>query len=355
MIEVKHLTKRYGVNKAIDNVSFTIEEGTIVGFLGPNGAGKSTTMNIITGYLSSSSGSVTIQNINTLEDPAATKKMIGYLPELPPLYLDMTVKEYLDFMYELKKVSLPRKKHIEEICRLTKIENVYGRLIGNLSKGYRQRVGIAQALLGNPPVLILDEPTVGLDPKQIIEIRNLIKSLGKNHTIILSSHILPEVQAVCERIIVINKGKVVADGNTDTLAHNLSKDHKVIARIAGPEKEVMQAIRELEHVENVVSLGEKEKGVFEISIEATPETDIRRSLFALLARKGWPMLALKNSDLTLEDLFLKLTSGQEIEGFHPEHSAEGPDSAKQPLEIEDMIDDSAEDAAKETEKGENKE
>ena len=227
MVEVKNLTKRYGVNMALNNVSFKVEEGTIVGFLGPNGAGKSTTMNIVTGYLSATSGEVTVSGKNTLDEPNEVKKLIGYLPEQPPLYLDMTVKEYLNFMYELKKVKLPREKHIKEICQLTKIDNVYDRLIGNLSKGYRQRVGIAQALLGNPPVLILDEPTVGLDPKQIIEIRTLIKNLGRNHTVILSSHILPEVQAVCERILVINNGRIVADGATDTLAHDLSPDHRL--------------------------------------------------------------------------------------------------------------------------------
>ena len=232
MIEVKNLTKRYGTNTALNNVSFTVEEGTIVGFLGPNGAGKSTTMNIITGYLSATSGSVTVQGKNTLENPNEVKKLIGYLPELPPLYMDMTVKEYLNFMYELKGVKLDRKQHIGEICRLTKIDNVYTRLIGNLSKGYKQRVGIAQALLGNPPVLILDEPTVGLDPKQIIEIRNLIKSLGRNHTIILSSHILPEVQAVCERVIVMNNGCLVADGATDTLAQSTASLRALTARKA---------------------------------------------------------------------------------------------------------------------------
>ena len=305
MIEVKNLTKRYGTNTALNNVSFTVEEGTIVGFLGPNGAGKSTTMNIITGYLSATSGSVTVQGKNTLENPNEVKKLIGYLPELPPLYMDMTVKEYLNFMYELKGVKLDRKQHIGEICRLTKIDNVYTRL----SKGYKQRVGIAQALLGNPPVLILDEPTVGLDPKQIIEIRNLIKSLGRNHTIILSSHILPEVQAVCERVIVMNNGCLVADGATDTLAHDLSAEHRIIARIDGPESEILQAIRGMEHIVEVYSLGEKEKGVFEISIEGEPNYDLRRNLFALLTRKGWPLLALRNTDLTLEEVFLQLTSG----------------------------------------------
>ena len=308
MIEVKNLTKRYGANTALNKVSFTVEEGTIVGFLGPNGAGKSTTMNIITGYLSATSGSVTVQGKSTLENPNEVKKLIGYLPEMPPLYLDMTVKEYLNFMYELKGVKLDRKQHIGEICRLTKIDNVYNRLVGNLSKGYKQRVGIAQALLGNPPVLILDEPTVGLDPKQIIEIRNLIKSLGKNHTIILSSHILPEVQAVCERVIVINNGRLVADGATDSLAHDLSAEHRLIARLEGPENDIVQAIRGLEHIEEVYSLGEKEKGVYEISIEGKAGYDLRRNLFALLTRKGWPMLALKNTDLTLEEVFLQLTS-----------------------------------------------
>ena len=309
MVEVKNLTKRYGSNVALDNISFSVEEGTVVGFLGPNGAGKSTTMNIITGYLSASEGSVTVGGFDTLDSPNEAKKLIGYLPELPPLYMDMTVKEYLNFMYELKKVELPREKHIREICALVKIDNVYNRLIGNLSKGYKQRVGIAQALLGNPPVLILDEPTVGLDPKQIIEIRNLIKTLGRNHTIILSSHILPEVQAVCERVIVINNGRLVADGKTDTLAHDLSSDHKLIARIDGPENEVTHALIAMKNVVDVVSYGEKEPGVYEYTIEGTPGADLRRDLFALLTRNGWPLLSLKNTDLTLEDVFLRLTSG----------------------------------------------
>ena len=308
MVEVRNLTKRYGANLAVDHVSFEIEEGSIVGFLGPNGAGKSTTMNIITGYLSATEGSVTVSGKNTLDDPNEVKRMIGYLPEQPPLYLDMTVKEYLNFVYELKKAEQPRKEHIEEICRLVKIDNVYNRLVGNLSKGYKQRVGIAQALIGNPPVLILDEPTVGLDPKQIIEIRTLIKNLGKNHTVILSSHILPEVQAVCERIIVINNGKLVADGATDTLAHDLSQDHRLIMRAEGPEREILHAIEAMEHVMDVYSLGEKEHGAYEFSVESAPDIDIRRDLFALMARNGWPILALRNTDLTLEDLFLQLTS-----------------------------------------------
>jgi len=340
MVEVKNLTKRYGANLALDNVSFTIEEGSIVGFLGPNGAGKSTTMNIITGYLSATSGQVTVSGKSTLDEPNEVKKLIGYLPEQPPLYMDMTVKEYLNFMYELKKVKLPREQHLNEICRLVRIEDVYGRLIGNLSKGYRQRVGIAQALIGNPPVLILDEPTVGLDPKQIIEIRTLIKALGQNHTVILSSHILPEVQAVCERIIVINNGRLVADGATDTLAHDLSQDHRLILRAEGPETEMLSAIAQMEHVQEAVSLGEKEPGVFELSVEAEQDYDLRRDLFALLAEKGWPMLALKNSDLTLEDLFLQLTSSDEAhvsedEGEEPPAGQEESEAAEEPEEQED--------------------
>jgi ABC-2 type transport system ATP-binding protein len=312
MIEVKNLSKHYGQNVALNNISFSVEKGTVVGFLGPNGAGKSTTMNIITGYLSASSGMVTVGGYNTLDDPNEVKKLIGYLPEQPPLYPDMTVKEYLNFMYDLKKVTLPREKHLKEICSLVKINEVYGRLIANLSKGYKQRVGIAQALLGNPPVLILDEPTVGLDPKQIIEIRNMIKSLGKNHTIILSSHILPEIQAVCERIIVINKGSIVGDGTPDSLSHSLSTEHKLIARLEGPENAVLNGLKAMKHVVTVQSMGEKEPGVFEYALEANEGHDLRRSLFQLASKQNWPILSLTNTDLSLEDVFLRLTSSSYI-------------------------------------------
>ena len=215
MIKIEHLTKNYGSNLAVDDISFEIEAGETVGFLGPNGAGKSTTMNILTGYLSASVGRVTIDGIDILSDPIGAKKMIGYLPEQPPVYLDMTVDEYLKFNYELKGCKLPREPHLAEICEVVKISDVRRRLIKNLSKGYRQRVGVAQALIGNPPVIIFDEPTVGLDPKQIIEIRSLIRSLGKDHTVLLSTHILQEVAAVCDRIIIINKGKIVADEKTE--------------------------------------------------------------------------------------------------------------------------------------------
>ena len=308
MIEVKNLTKRYGSNLALNHIHLSLEEGTILGFLGPNGAGKSTTMNIITGYLSPTEGSITVDGFDTLENPLEAKKRIGYLPEIPPLYTDMTVKEYLNFMYDLKKVKLPRKEHIAEICSLVKIDDVYGRLIANLSKGYRQRVGIAQALLGNPPVLILDEPTVGLDPKQIIEIRNLIKSLGRKHTVILSSHILSEVQAVCERVIVINRGSIVADGTPDSLAHSLSNENRLLLRMEGEEKAIKQGLHSLRGVKEVDAYGEKEPGVYEFSVEGNEGTDLRRPVFALAAQNHWPILSMKNTDLTLEDVFLRLTS-----------------------------------------------
>lgn len=321
MIEVKNLTKQYGSNLALNHISFSLEEGTILGFLGPNGAGKSTTMNIITGYISPTEGSITVDGFDTLENPLEAKKRIGYLPEIPPLYTDMTVKEYLNFMYDLKKVKLPRKEHIEEICSMVKIDDVYHRLIANLSKGYRQRVGIAQALLGNPPVLILDEPTVGLDPKQIIEIRNLIKGLGRKHTVILSSHILSEVQAVCERVIVINRGSIVADGTPDSLAHSLSNENRLLLRLEGEEEPIKCALQAMNGVKEVLSYGEKEPGVFAFSVESEEGIDLRRSVFALAARNDWPILSMKNTDLTLEDVFLRLTSDLYADQ-EPEHSSE---------------------------------
>ncbi|MVB10904.1 putative ABC transporter ATP-binding protein YxlF [Caprobacter fermentans] len=307
MIEVKNLTKRYGENIALNNISFTVGENTIIGFLGPNGAGKSTTMNIITGYLSASSGSVKVGGFDTLDQPNEAKRMIGYLPELPPLYMDMTVKEYLNFVYELKKVTLPREKHLREICALVKILDVSRRLIGNLSKGYRQRVGLAQALVGNPPVLILDEPTVGLDPKQIIEVRNLIKGLGKNHTVILSSHILPEIQAVADRILVVNRGSLVADGTPFELEHSMSAEHHLSVRMEGAAEEVEKALRGMRFVQGVQNFGEKEPGVWEYEISVAEGEDLRRALFSLASKRNWPVLSMTSSDLSLEDVFLRLT------------------------------------------------
>ncbi len=315
MIEVKNLSKSYGDKRAVDNISFKANDGEILGFLGPNGAGKSTTMNILTGYLSSTSGEAYINGKEILDDPIAAKKEIGYLPEFPPLYLDMTVKEYLYFVYELKGCKLPRNTHLKEICELVKIDNVYNRIIKNLSKGYKQRVGLAQALVGNPNVLILDEPTVGLDPKQIIEIRTLIRKLGKNHTVILSSHILTEVQAVCDRIVVINQGKIVADDTADNLSNTLTADHKLIARIDGPREEVIKVVSAIPGVVTVLADMQREKGVWEYNIEAVEGTDIRRELNRRLMARNWYIMGLRSSELSLEDIFLRLTMGESVDKF----------------------------------------
>ncbi len=315
MIEVKNLVKTYGDKHAVAGISFKANDGEILGFLGPNGAGKSTTMNILTGYLSSTSGEAYINGHDILEDPIAAKKEIGYLPEFPPLYMDMTVKEYLCFVYELRGCKLPRNTHLKEICDLVKIDNVYERRIANLSKGYKQRVGLAQALVGNPNVLILDEPTVGLDPKQIIEIRTLIKKLGKNHTVILSSHILSEVQAVCDRIVVINQGKIVADDTADNLSRELTADHKLIARIDGPKDEVIKLVQTIPGVVSVVADMQRERGVWEYNIEAVEGTDIRRELNRRLMSRNWYIMGLRSSELSLEDIFLKLTMGESVTEF----------------------------------------
>lgn len=314
MIQVEHLVKKYGEKFAVNDISFSVGEGEILGFLGPNGAGKSTTMNILTGYLSATSGVVKIGGADVLDDPIAAKAQIGFLPEQPPLYQDMTVKEYLDFVYNLKKVKFPRRPHIAEICELVKITDVYHRPIKHLSKGYKQRVGLAQALMGNPDVLILDEPTVGLDPRQIIEIRNLIKKLGKNHTVILSTHILQEVQSICDRILIINQGQIVADGNTETLSYKAAGNRKLVARIAGAKPEIVKVLRSIPDVMVVESLGSKESGTTDFLIESGPSVDIRRLLFNTLAKKGMPMIGLKSMDMSLEDVFVKLvTEGGEIE------------------------------------------
>lgn len=312
MIEVKHLTKRYGTHVAVDDISFHVEDGEILGFLGPNGAGKSTTMNILTGYLSASEGSVSISGYDILEQPNEAKSSIGYLPEQPPLYMDMTVREYLDFMYDLKKCTLPRQQHIAEICRIMKIEDMYPRLIKNLSKGYRQRVGMAQALIGNPPVLVLDEPTVGLDPNQIIEIRTLIKSLGKHHTVILSSHILSEIEAVCDRIVIINKGHIVADDTAANLSYQYSGDHRLSVRIQGPGSEMLPLLSTIPGVKRAIPLGMREQDIFEFALEPEKGADVRVELFRRLADRNWPLVGLKNMEMSLEEIFIELTREQAV-------------------------------------------
>lgn len=308
MVEVKNITKCYGSTKAVDDVSFTANDGEILGFLGPNGAGKSTTMNIITGYLSSSSGTVTVDGCEILDDPKGVKSKIGYLPEIPPLYMEMSVVKYLEFMYDLKRIKLPKEEHIDEVCKLVKIDGVRDRMIKNLSKGYKQRVGLAQALLGNPPVLILDEPTVGLDPKQIIEIRNLVKSLGKKHTVILSSHILSEVQAICDRVVIISNGKIVADQPTDKLSTALVKTNRTSLYVEGAKNDVVKAIKEIPDVRGVEVIKEVESGVFEYVVDAKENSDIRRRLFNAMAGIKCPILQMQSANLSLEEIFLKLTS-----------------------------------------------
>lgn len=309
MIEIQNLTKRYGQIKAVTNLNFSVEKGEILGFLGPNGAGKSTTMNIITGYIPSTEGTVKVCGYDIMEEPQEVKKRIGYLPEQPPVYMDLTVSEYLDFVADLKMVDKKKKRaQISEIMDLVKIGDHKNRLIKNLSKGYKQRVGLAQALVGNPEVLILDEPTVGLDPKQIIEIRRLIKALGREHTIILSSHILPEVSAVCERVVIINKGEIAAVDTPENLSRGFNSASKLSAAIAGPKSSVLSAIREIYGVKYADVNMEKDKETINYIIESDKEIDIRKPLFFAMARLGYPIIELKSMDMTLEDIFLHIVT-----------------------------------------------
>lgn len=309
MIEVKNLTKHYGRQLALDNISFSLKEGDILGFLGPNGAGKSTTMNIITGYISSDSGDVRINGIDILEDPTQAKKNIGYLPEQPPLYGDMTVEKYLSFMFELKKVRLPKKEHLQKIYDTAGIGEVKGRIIKHLSKGYCQRVGLAQALLGDPPVIILDEPTVGLDPAQIIGIRKLIRELGKEHTVILSSHVLSEIEAVCDKIIIIDHGRIAAQGTTEELTGS-GKGTRVLRIIAeGREQTVFSALRSVDNVSAIHKKGEVEKGCYEFSVESSK--DIRRAVSRAVVRADCSILLLQPQAMSLEETYLNIISGKD--------------------------------------------
>lgn len=307
MIEINHLVKKYGGNYAVNDISFSVKAGEIVGFLGPNGAGKTTTMNILTGYLSATSGTAKIAGIDVLENPMEAKKHIGFLPEHPPLYLDMTVKEYLNFVYGLKKCTLNKKKHIAEICSVLEIDAAANRPISHLSKGYRQRVGIAQALVGNPDILILDEPTVGLDPKQIIDIRSLISGLGKKHTIILSSHILPEVQAVCDRIIIINNGKIAADSPTEKLSVHTGA-RKLIAKITGNPSDVVKLVSSITGVRSCECLRQKDCDAYSYLIESQSDSDIRKMLFRRAADSGLYIIGLEPVGANLEDVFISLVS-----------------------------------------------
>lgn len=308
MIEVRNLVKKYGNHVAVDHLNFTVEKGKIYGFLGPNGAGKSTTMNMITGYIASTEGDILIDGHNILEEPEEAKKRIGYLPEIPPLYQDMTVREYLEFAAELKAIPREKKKtNIEEVMSTTKIEDVKNRLIKNLSKGYKQRVGLAQALLGYPEIIILDEPTVGLDPKQIIEIRDLIKGLGRKHTVILSSHILSEVSAVCDHVLIIDKGRLVASDSPENLSKLIAGDNSLELTIKGREEDIRKAFDMVENVQEVIYHDSLVKGACDVTVKVSGEQDIRENIFFALAEMKCPILKMQSGNMSLEEVFLKLT------------------------------------------------
>ena len=310
MIEVRHLTKHYGAKTALNDVSFSVPRGQVLGLLGLNGAGKSTTMNIIAGCLAATSGTVTIDGVDIVKDPLAAKKKIGYLPEIPPLYVDMKVEDFLSFVYELKGLRGDRRGALGQVCEKAGVTNVRGRIIKNLSKGYRQRVGLAAAMLGEPAVLILDEPTVGLDPTQIIEIRSLIEQVGREHTVILSSHILSEIQAVCERVIVLNEGRLVADDTPENLENAIQSKNSCVALIEGEPEQVLAALERAPSVESAERLGLSEPGVWEYRIRGKEDADIRRDVFNVLSEAHLPLLGTRSAHVTLEDVFLRLVGAQ---------------------------------------------
>lgn len=315
MIQVEHLVKRYGGRTAVDDLTFTLEPGGIYGFLGPNGAGKSTTMNVMTGYIAADGGRVVIDGHDILRNPIAAKSCIGYLPEVPPLYTDMTVREFLLFAAQLKLVpKRERKEQIEMLLEKLSLSEVSGRLIRNLSKGYRQRVGLAQALVGNPKVLILDEPMVGLDPKQIIEMRELIKSLAGEHTVILSSHILSEVSAVCDHILILSGGKLMASGSPEELQQMMQGKTALTVTVIGEKEQAEAVLAQMEEVTQYHFEAGEEEGSIVIHIETKEDADIRKALSVALAGAGMPILSMSRSERSLEDIFLELTeAGPEVE------------------------------------------
>lgn len=312
MIDVKNLRKSYGSLEAVKDVSFTVEKGEVVGLLGPNAAGKTTIMRILTCFLPKTSGSVNVCGFDVEEDSLDVRKHIGYLPENSPLYHDMTVRSFLHFAAEIKNVAVKeRKKEVERVMELSGVENVKARLIGNISKGYRQRVGVAQSLLGDPELLILDEPTVGLDPKQIIEVRNLIKNLGEKHTVILSSHILPEVSATCGRIIIIHEGRIVAIDTQEKLSERLQKGAELSLEIKGAEDAVLAELKKIKGVRGVKAAQKKEGAVF-YSVETETHTDCREDIFRACVKNNFVILEMKMQELSLEEIFLKLTTKEEV-------------------------------------------
>lgn len=321
MIEVRNLVKKYDNHIAVDHLNFTVEKGKIYGFLGPNGAGKSTTMNMITGYIASTEGEILIDGHNILNEPEEAKKKIGYLPEMPPLYQDMTVMEYLRFAAELKSISREkREQNIKEVMSTTKLHDVKNRLIKNLSKGYKQRVGLAQALLGYPEIIILDEPTVGLDPKQIIEIRDLIKSLGKKHTVILSSHILSEVSAVCDYVLIIDHGKLVASDSPENLSKVMSGTNSLELTIKGEQQEIRNALALVENIEDLIYHDSIVEGACDFSVKIRGNQDVRENIFFALAEAKCPILKMQPSNMSLEEVFLKLTDSNYEEGGESDHA-----------------------------------
>ena len=311
MIEVNNLVKQYGDHLAVDHLSFQFEKGKIYGFLGPNGAGKSTTMNMITGYIASTEGTVSVDGHDILEEPEEAKKNIGYLPEQPPLYFDMTVLEYLKFVADLKKIPKEKRESmITEIMDMVKITDMKNRLIKNLSKGYRQRVGLAQAMMGYPDVIILDEPTVGLDPKQIIEIRSLIRSLKEKHTVILSSHILSEVSAVCDYVLIISHGKLVASDTPQNLAKLAEGSNTLILQVKGTKPVIEEVVGNTDGVSSVQMNETEQPGIFEIQISTEAQADIREQLFYAFAGQHCPILEMQQKKVSLEEIFLELTEGE---------------------------------------------
>ena len=330
MIEVKNLVKKYGDHLAVDHLSFHVDEGQIYGFLGPNGAGKSTTMNIMTGYIASTEGEVLINGMNILDEPEKVKKCIGYLPEQPPLYFDMTVEEYLKFAAELKKIKkAERRDQIEKVMEMTGIAAMRERLIRNLSKGYRQRVGLAQAILGYPEILILDEPTVGLDPKQIIEIRELIRSLSKNHTIILSSHILSEISAVCDYVMIINHGKLVASDTTENLEKMTMGSNTLEMEVKGKKEDVKKMLESVEEIQSLEWDDKDQKNnengeehTVSFTIKTDESVDIREKLFYKLAEARIPILKMQATRVSLEDVFLELTENEREDSSEKENLLE---------------------------------
>ncbi|MDD7220010.1 MAG: ABC transporter ATP-binding protein [Clostridia bacterium] len=321
MIEVNNLVKRYGDHTAVDHLSFKIEKGKIYGFLGPNGAGKSTTMNMITGYIASTEGTVKIDGHDILEEPEAAKKCIGYLPEQPPLYFDMTVLEYMKFVADLKKIPKDKRTSmIEEVMDMVKITDMKNRLIKNLSKGYRQRVGLAQAIMGYPEIIILDEPTVGLDPKQIIEIRSLIKSLKEKHTVILSSHILSEVSAVCDYVLIISHGKLVASDTPDNLGKLAQGSNTLEMLIKGEKDTIVQGLQSVEGIGDVTVEYNKDQDLWETKVTSEEQTDVREKVFYKMAELNCPIYEMKSKKISLEEIFIELTDSENNNAIDSENN-----------------------------------